>query len=434
MTRILTITSWYPPHHYGGYELSCYDVMTRLADRGHEIRVLCGNERVPGVVNNNSDHEALVSRELRPHLWEATTSRPSLRERVAIERHNHRVLDRHLTKYQPDVVSIWHMVAISMSLVRQLATRDVPLMYVVCDDWLTYGERVDAWMSLFSGALPKRLLGRTVEAATGLATSTGDLGDTGAFCFVSDFTRSRAVASERLYPMSTVVYSGIERRHFPKQPRPSDRSWKGRLLYAGRIDSWKGVDTLIRALTFLPESTLALYGRGGSEQRAGFARLSETLGVSARVTFGSLERYELAARYRDADVVVFPSEWGEPFGLVPLEAMACGTPVVATGVGGSGEFLRDGYNCVLHEPGDAAALAAAVRRLEKDRELRRRIVRGGLHTVAQLDVDELADALERWHVAAAERFVHGRPPDRRLDLPPVTHDNDDPGLARSERA
>jgi SAM-dependent methyltransferase len=116
-------------------------------------------------------------------------------------------------------------------------------------------------------------------------------------------------------------------------------------------------------------------------------------------------------------VFVFPSEWEEPFGLVPIEAMACGTPVVATGTGGSGEFLRDEYNCVLFPPGDPRALAFAIRRLHEDADLRDRVVRGGQQTADELDVERLADAFEEWHIAAAERFARGAPADRRLDLP-----------------
>src|SRR3954449_13217548 len=62
MARILTLTSWYPPHHFGGYELSCFDVMNRFVERGHEVRVLCGDERVPGAAPADPEHEALVYR------------------------------------------------------------------------------------------------------------------------------------------------------------------------------------------------------------------------------------------------------------------------------------------------------------------------------------------------------------------------------------
>jgi glycosyltransferase involved in cell wall biosynthesis len=70
--------------------------------------------------------------------------------------------------------------------------------------------------------------------------------------------------------------------------------------------------------------------------------------------------------------------WEEPWGLVPLEAMALGRPVTASGRGGSGEYLRDGENCLLHAPGDPASLAATVRRLAADEALRARLLEGGL--------------------------------------------------------
>jgi SAM-dependent methyltransferase len=83
--------------------------------------------------------------------------------------------------------------------------------------------------------------------------------------------------------------------------------------------------------------------------------------------------------------------------------MACGTPVVATGVGGSAEFLRDGENCLGFAAGDHGALAAAVHRLHDDPALRRAVVDGGFATAADLDVDHLADVFESWHDAVAAR-------------------------------
>jgi len=101
----------------------------------------------------------------------------------------------------------------------------------------------------------------------------------------------------------------------------------------------------------------------------------------------------------EADVVVFPVIWDEPWGLVPLEAMGMGRPVVATGRGGSAEYLRDGENALLFEAGDAVALADAVRRLAGDDALRARLRETGLatapqHTEAGLNAAVLA-AVER---------------------------------------
>jgi glycosyltransferase involved in cell wall biosynthesis len=75
--------------------------------------------------------------------------------------------------------------------------------------------------------------------------------------------------------------------------------------------------------------------------------------------------------------------WDEPWGLVPLEAMAKGRPVVATGRGGSGEYLRDGENCLLFEAGDDKALAEVLDRLASDPELRQSLRIEGLQAAAQ---------------------------------------------------
>jgi glycogen synthase len=80
--------------------------------------------------------------------------------------------------------------------------------------------------------------------------------------------------------------------------------------------------------------------------------------------------------------VLFPVRWEEPWGLVPLEAMAAGRPVVATATGGAAEYLRDGENALVVPPDDPVALAAAVRRLE-DEGLRARLVAGGRATAAR---------------------------------------------------
>src|SRR4051794_22656383 len=100
--------------------------MTRLAARGHEVRVLCGDERIARARCTDANHERHVFRELRPPPHEGTSARPSLRERAAIERRNRAVLERHLETYRPDVVSGWHMVAIPMTVLRRLEELGVP--------------------------------------------------------------------------------------------------------------------------------------------------------------------------------------------------------------------------------------------------------------------------------------------------------------------
>jgi glycosyltransferase involved in cell wall biosynthesis len=113
-------------------------------------------------------------------------------------------------------------------------------------------------------------------------------------------------------------------------------------------------------------------------------RLAREAGAGDRISFDQLSRDLLAEAYADADAVLFPALWEEPWGLVPLEAMSVGTPVVATGTGGSGEYLEDGTNCLLFRPaGDPGALASAVLRLAGESSLRGRLRDGGLRTAAR---------------------------------------------------
>ena len=349
---------------------------------------------------------------------------PPLHRRVAVERANQRHLYETLALVQPDVVSVWNMGAMSLGLLTTVVGRGLPIVYCVCDDWLDYGPQLDAWTRLF---LRRPRLAGLSRLLTGVPTVLPDLGGSGTFCFVSERTRRWAEQhSAWTFPDATVVYSGSERHDFPVLSRSEpERPWAWRLLYVGRIDERKGIDTAVRALSLLPEqATLEIIGRGDRAHLARLWQLAGDLGVAARMRVDAAEREALRDRYLAADVFVFPVTWDEPFGLAPVEAMACGTPVVATGAGGSAEFLADGCNCVIFEPGHADALARSVHRLAGDPVLRGRLREGGMTTAEELTVDRLAGVLEAWHVAAAERFTRGRPAHRR---PPAAHPLDQGG-------
>ena len=102
-------------------------------------------------------------------------------------------------------------------------------------------------------------------------------------------------------------------------------------------------------------------------------------------------------------MVVFPVRWEEPFGLVPLEAMAVGRPVVSTARGGTSEFVRDGENALVFDPDDDAALAACVTRLAQDDALRAALVSAGGQTAAQFTITRFAAETVAEIVAAGQR-------------------------------
>ena len=139
------------------------------------------------------------------------------------------------------------------------------------------------------------------------------------------------------------------------------------VLYVGRINPLKGVDQLVRAMAFLNQQKVRLMIVGGGEQsRSEMNRLkdlSERLGIQGSVVFQGLAKQELLPYYYSAaDVCVVPSYY-ESFGLVTLESLACGTPVVATKVGCAEHVIRHGKTGYLLANNTPAALADAIKTL-----------------------------------------------------------------------
>jgi glycosyltransferase involved in cell wall biosynthesis len=391
--RVLAVGNMYPPHHFGGYELVWRSAMRHLERNGHEVLVLTTDVRTESAEPDDPN----VVRELSWY-WRDHGFPPRSRvERVRLERRNARVLRRQLRDFRPDVVSWWSMGGMSLSLIETVRRAGVPAVAFVHDDWLDYGRQVDGWTSVF--AEQYGTAARIAERLTG-APAQVDLEQAGRYVFVSETTRRRA-REAGVDPSDTgIAHSGIDPGFVDPAP---EREWDWSLLYVGRLDERKGVDTAVEALAHLPEpAMLTLIGGWDEREEARLRALAGRAGVAARVRFaGQRSRDEVRAAYADADVVVFPVRWEEPWGLVPLEAMARGRPVVATGRGGSGEYLRDGENALLFEAGDPEALAAAVRRLAADPALRGRIREAGLATAPLHTEDQFNAAVLRELLAAA---------------------------------
>lgn len=399
--RILSLIHLYPPHHLGGYEIACRGVMERFNDNGHDVRVLASDARLTDTDPDSSPNSIEVLRELHPwfDMEEFSPLRPSLSTRISIERHNERAVRRAVASFQPDVASIWSMGYMSWSALSILEELRIPLVVTVLDDWICWAFVYDAWMRMFDHRPWARPLGAILGLKTRLPTFTG----------ATVNVASRTIASQISeygrwkFPDAPVVPIGVDTSEIPIV-EPEDRNWDWKLLYVGRVVANKGVLTLVRALAHLPaQASLEVVGHAPATELEAMTTLAEQLGVRERISFARAPRELLAARYRKANVLVFPSEWAEPFGIVPLEAMACGIPVVATGTGGSGEYLADGQNCVLFSPGDPIALADAVRRVAENQSLRNEIVAGGTRTARALTMDRYAAELEKLHESAIAR-------------------------------
>lgn len=355
--RVLTVGNLFPPRHAGGYEIVFQAAVRALETAGHRVRVLVSD--APGEGEDAGD----VHRELpwywRDHRW----PRQGPLGRLRTQRGAAAVLERHLREFAPDVVSWWSMGGLPLAL---LGRPPVPTIAWVNDAWPHYGPRVDQW------PLTRRVRANRV--------------DRWVFC--------SAALRDDLGMAGEVHHQGVPETFRAAPARP----WSGRLLYVGRIDPRKGIDTAIAALAELPGASLRVIGWGDREEEARLRGLAEGLPVEFA---GRVAREDLPAEYSAADATVFPVTWFEPWGLVPLESMAVGRPVLATGTGGSGDYLRDEDNALLFAPGDAGALAAAVRRLAEDAGLRERLRARGLRTAAELTEARWLEAVVREHEALA---------------------------------
>jgi phosphatidyl-myo-inositol alpha-mannosyltransferase len=192
-----------------------------------------------------------------------------------------------------------------------------------------------------------------------------------------------------------LVPNGVEVARFA-QARPFDEladPERPTLLFVGRLERRKGLEPLVRAFTRLktdrPELRLLVVGDGPERQRC-----EELLpaGLRADVRFlGRVPHEDLPRYYATADLYVAPSLGGESFGIVLLEAMAAGRPLVASDIPGYRSVATDGRQGRLVPPGDPAALAGAIGALLDNPALRRAMAADGRRTVAAYDWTQVAE-------------------------------------------
>ncbi len=200
-----------------------------------------------------------------------------------------------------------------------------------------------------------------------------------------------------------VVPNGIDVDRFAMPaPRPAAMpADRPHVLYVGRIEPRKGVDRLIRAMVQVQQCVpnVQLVVVGGGPDRAAVELLARELGV--RVVFaGRVSDADLPAFYQAADVVCSPALGDESFGLVLLEAMAAGSPIVATNIDGYRELLKDTGGARLADVDSPDSLAREISAVLEDPELARTLgQRGGL-AARRFDWSVVAKRLEEIYYAA----------------------------------
>jgi glycogen synthase len=382
--KVAQVSTRFPPGP-GGVERHVDEVARRLAARGRTVEVFTSDlrrefpmERLPPTVPREETRDGFTVHRLRVWSFPGELHYPFFRG-----------LEGALSRSRPDIVHAHTFGTNQVAVARRhrtltgtpfVLTAHFHPIWSIEGGWLRHRIR---------GFYDRRMAGPVLGAA--------------ARVIVQSHEEERLLRSLglRLPPLEIVPPGYTPLPKPPEGPVFRDRFGVSGpyALFVGRLASNKGLVELVTAFAELAredsEAHLVLVGADGG-QRANVEARVRGFALEGRVhLLGHVaDEALLAAAYREATVTVLPSEY-EAFGLVLLESLAQGTPVIATRVGGIPEFIEDGRSGVLVPAKDPTALAAALRQVWSDRALARRLGHHGrTETVPRYTWDRLVDRLD----------------------------------------
>ncbi len=193
-----------------------------------------------------------------------------------------------------------------------------------------------------------------------------------------------------------LLHLGVDTDRFCSKTECFSSGSRPTILHPARLLPWKGVETSLRALRWLidkgHDATLMLtdtqriadWNRELTDYRRRILHLMDELQLSSHVVMVTASHQEMPALYERADIVIYPTVGEEPYGLVPVEAMSCSRPIIATNSGGIPETVSDGVTGYIVEKGDAAALATQLSKLISDPVLARRLGAAGRRRAVEM--------------------------------------------------
>jgi glycogen(starch) synthase len=368
--RIALLPSAYAPA-VGGVEELTRRLADRLADRGHEVEVW--TFRHPSTL---PAHEVMEGITVRRFAFPLPAARPrSLAAFPALGLRSASTLSEAVRGFRPDLLHVQCFSAQGVYAAAVASRHRLPLVVTlqgetVMDDGDIYERSVALRLGL-------RLALRRAGAVTGC----------------SQFVVDDAVARFGLPPgKGQVVYNGVEVAG-DERPRPLELPFERYVLGLGRVVAKKGFDLLLAAFAEVagrhPDVGLVIGGDGGA--RESLEGQAMALGLQDRVVLpGRLDRAQVAWAMANAEVFTLPSRV-EPFGIVVIEALRGGRPVVVSARGGAPEIVRHEREGLVADPFDTAAFGKAIDRLLSDHDLARRLAAAGRERVEDFSWDRVVD-------------------------------------------
>ncbi|MBK3757419.1 glycosyltransferase family 4 protein [Stutzerimonas frequens] len=384
--KILLLNAFYPPHVGGGAEVMLRHLAEGLQRRGCEVAVLATGPDA-GLHSQTQNQVRVYRAGLANFYWHYTQQRPSRLARLGwhyrdryngeMRRHVRDVIQRE----QPDIVVSNNLTGWSISAWDEISAAGLPIVQVLHDLYLLCPKD-----TMFNH-------GRSCQRQCGLC-STFRLGHARASTQVSTVIGVSRFILERITAQG---YFSRARQHVVHNCTPAETGMGSRLKsrsghplrfgYIGTLSENKGVGWLITQFQRLGiDARLDIAGRGKLDYEARLKAMADP----AKVSFlGYCDRDEFM---QSIDVLVVPSLWAEPFGLVAVEGCANQLPVIASDMGGLPEIIRDRHNGLLCSPDDPDSLGIAMLWLYIDGTLRQRLASQARASVLPLlDMERMLD-------------------------------------------
>lgn len=398
--KILVVSNFFPPNFIGGAEIVAYKQARRLAELGHEVRVLAGDNslRLPGYPARDEVFDGLpVTRvALQPSDFAPNGNNIAHPEVDAI-------FARLVERWRPDAVHAHHLLGLSLGILRTARAHGIRSVLTLHDHW---GFCLNSTRITTAGALcrdatrcaecrPDFYLGNdTYPVRFRQDYVRWQLGAVDAFVSPSRYLADAYVETGLPADRMHVIANGIETERFADLAPPA---FQGQLhvLFVGYMGGHKGVPVLLDALTRLPAERLHVDFVGDGQACADYQQYLHARCPTLSCRFwGRLPNERIAERLGRAHVFVLPSVCPENQPVTITEAMASGLPVVASRIGGIPELVDDGVTGHLAEPGDAGALARCLGLYLDDPERIRRHGDAGRAAIRALSTERQIGRLE----------------------------------------
>jgi len=385
--KVLLVSLEYPPHSFGGVGSHVFHLSRALAERGIEVGVLSPGPVEAEKTEGNVRHfTTTIARIPGCKLLSFALKVPGCVQRIRGE-------------FAFDII---HSHFGPCAFLSKRVLGSTPLIETA------HGTHVGELLALrpLKRLLPKEVLGKfclyPVLAFLDLLAYRKSV----RIIAVSELARQEVCRyGKGLLQKTVIVPNGIQLSEFSLEVTPwvrRNEETRIRCLTVAFMQARKGLDYLLEALSLINDKRVLLTIVGDGPHFGRLKKLADLLGITDRVSFrGRLTRSAVREEFRNSQLFVLPSLW-EGQGIVFLEAMASGLPIVATRIPGVNGMLEDQVNALLVPPRDSRALAEAIQKLVASPELRLELASEGLKRVRQFDWNQLVDRIISLYSLARE--------------------------------